>query len=112
MDMDEDQKHTYETIISGHSLLLSGNAGTGKTFIIKSAVKFLREKGKCVVLICSTGLATTLYEDAFTLHKWVGLGDGQYSNGELLHLISNDERYEKVKKSIKNASFSLLMKYQ
>jgi len=43
-------------------------------------------------------LATPLYEDAFTLHKWAGLGDGQCSNGELLHLISNDERYEKVKK--------------
>ena len=77
MDMDEDQKHAYEAIISGHNLLLTGNGGTGKTFIIKSAVKFLREKGKRVALTCSTGLATTLYDDAFTLHTWAGLGDGQ-----------------------------------
>jgi len=103
--MDDDQKYAYETIISGHHLLLTGNAGTGTTFIIKSAVKFLREKGKRVALTCSTGLATTLYEDAFTLHKWAGLGNGQYSNGELLHLISNDERYEKVKKSTKECEF-------
>ena len=94
MDMNEDQKHAYETIISGQNLLLTSNAGTGKTFIIKSEIKYLREKGKCVDLTCSTGLATTL-------HKW----DGQYSNGELLHLISNDERYEKVKKSIKECEF-------
>lgn len=46
MDMDEDQKHAYETIISGYNLLLAGNAGTGKTFIIKSAAKCLREKEK------------------------------------------------------------------
>jgi len=43
--MEEHQKHVYKTIISGHNLLLTGNAGTGKTFIIKSAVKFLRERG-------------------------------------------------------------------
>ena len=86
MDMDEDQNQAYVTITSGHNLLLTGNAGTGKTFVVKSADKFLREKGKRVALTCSTGLATTLYEDAFTLHKWAGLGDGQYSNGELLHV--------------------------
>ena len=76
LDMEEHQKHAYKTIISGHNLLLTGNAGTWKTFIIKSAVTFLREKGKRVALTCST--CTTLYEDAFTLHKWTGLGDGQY----------------------------------
>ena len=43
--MDEDQKHAYETIISGHNLLLKGKVGTGKTFIINLQLHFCEKRG-------------------------------------------------------------------
>ena len=70
--------------------------------MIKSAVKLLRKRGDNVALTCSTGIATSVFkeENACTLHKWTGLSDGRYSNDQLLHLISTDEKYEKVKENI------------
>jgi len=100
--MDEDQEQVLQAILSGHNLLLTGQAGTGKSYVIKSAVKLLRKRGDNVALTCSTGIATSVFEEenACTLHKWTGLSDGRYSNEQLLHLISTDEKYEKVKESI------------
>ncbi|XP_071176509.1 uncharacterized protein [Mytilus edulis] len=101
--MDEEQEQAFNLIVSGHNLLLTGQAGTGKSYVIKTAVKHLRSTGKTVALTCSTGIATSVFEDehACTLHKWAGLEDGRYQNDELLHLILTDERFLKVKNTIK-----------
>jgi ATP-dependent exoDNAse (exonuclease V) alpha subunit len=100
--MDEDQEQAFHAIPSGRSLLLTGQAGTGKSYVIKSAVKLLRKRGDSVALTCSTGIATSVFEEenACTLHKWAGLSDERYYNDQLLHLISTDEKYEKVKENI------------
>ncbi|CAG2220719.1 PIF1 [Mytilus edulis] len=76
--MDEEQEQAFNLIVSGHNLLLTGQAGTGKSYVIKTAVKHLRSTGKTVALTCSIGIATSVFEDehACTLHKWAGLEDG------------------------------------
>ena len=89
--MDEDQLYAYNLILQGHNLCLTGQAGTGKSFVIKKAVTELRKRGVRVALTCSTGIGSTVFEDvkACTLHKWAGLEDGRYENNELLYLIMN-----------------------
>ncbi|XP_062608036.1 ATP-dependent DNA helicase PIF1-like [Saccostrea cucullata] len=59
--MDEDQQCALETVINGHNLLLTGQAGTGKSFVVKNIIKKLNSRF-CVT--ASTGLAHW-FKDAF-----------------------------------------------
>ena len=61
-------------------------------------------------LTCYTGIACTQYGglNATTLHKFAGLGDGRYSDDELLNLIKTDERYIKTKNNISTADVLII----
>ncbi|CAG2254811.1 unnamed protein product [Mytilus edulis] len=90
--LDEEQEQAFNLIVSGHNLLLTGQKGTGQSYVIKTAVKHLRSTGKTVALTCPTGIATSVFEDehACTLHKWAGLEDGRsffphHINLEIIH---------------------------
>ena len=52
--MDEDQKHALNTVISGHNLLLTGQAGTGKSYVVQNIIRRLMNKN--VSVTASTGL--------------------------------------------------------
>lgn len=105
--MDEDQTLAYNMILEGHNICLTGQAGTGKSFVIRKAVGELRKRGIRVALTCSTGIGTTVFESlqACTLHKWAGLEDGRHDNTELYHLIMTDERYNKIKGGIRDDEY-------
>jgi ATP-dependent exoDNAse (exonuclease V) alpha subunit len=96
--MDEDQKLTYDLAYKGHSILITVQAGTGKTLLVENIIKNLRSLGKHVAITASTGIAATHYGEllATTLHKWAGLNDGRYTNTELLGIIVNN-KYQDVK---------------
>ncbi|CAC5396937.1 PIF1 [Mytilus coruscus] len=101
--MDEDQKLAFELATSGHNLVISGQAGTGKTFLVKKLVYYMRFKqGKNVSIVCSTGIAATHYGDlrAQTLHKWSGVEDGRHLNEEIIHFVKTDERFTVAKHNI------------
>jgi DNA replication protein DnaC len=49
LKMDEDQVQAYNLIIGGHNLCLTGQAGTGKSYVAKKVVKELRKWG-CMLL--------------------------------------------------------------
>ncbi|XP_061167824.1 uncharacterized protein LOC133176769 [Saccostrea echinata] len=97
---DEDQELAFR-LSNGHNLIISGQAGTGKTFLVKRIVKKY-SKEKHVAIVCSTGIAATHYGDlgAVTLHKWAGIEDGRHVTEELIHLVLTDERFVKVKNNI------------
>lgn len=101
---DEDQIEAFNLIKDGHNLLVSGQAGAGKTFLIKKAVKYLRKHQRKADIVCSTGIAATHFSDlgAQTLHRWAGIEDGRHMNQNLLHLIETDERFISVKKNFLN----------
>jgi ATP-dependent DNA helicase PIF1 len=105
--MDEDQVQAYNLIIGGHNLCRTGQAGTGKSYAVKKAVKKLRKRGMHVVLTCSTGIGPTVFDDEkpCIVHKWDGLEDGRHENNTLLHLIMNDERYTNVKHEIQTTDY-------
>jgi Cdc6-like AAA superfamily ATPase len=44
--MDKDQQKCVEIAENGHNLLITGQAGTGKTYTAKNLVKALRQQGK------------------------------------------------------------------
>jgi DNA replication protein DnaC len=41
--MDEDQKSAFNLAINGHNLLITGQGGTGKSFLVKIIIKHLSQ---------------------------------------------------------------------
>ena len=73
-----------------------------KTFLIKHNVQDQQKRLNNVSIVCSTGIASTLYGDlgAKTLHKWAGIEDGRHLHEEIVHLVNTDERFLTVKYNI------------
>ena len=80
----------YATGLGGHSIILTGQGGTGKTFGLDFLAKDLPSRGLYVAVTCSTGIAATKYERDQTLHKWCGIGAGGIPTPELVQLICDD----------------------
>lgn len=65
----EDQRAAYETLLSGNNVFLTGEGGTGKSYLIKTFIRQKREQeGKNVLVCAPTGIAA-LNLDGVTIHK-------------------------------------------
>ncbi len=67
------QDEALAILESGQSALLTGAAGTGKTYLLRKFIKRAREDGKAVSVTATTGLAATHLNGA-TIHAWSGIG--------------------------------------
>ena len=68
-----DQGLALEILLEGHSALLTGPAGTGKTFVLNQFIKLAKFDGKHVSVTATTGLAAT-HLGGTTIHSWAGIG--------------------------------------
>jgi ATP-dependent exoDNAse (exonuclease V) alpha subunit len=62
-----------EVMLSGESVLLTGPAGAGKTFVLNQFIKLAKAEGKHVSVTATTGLAAT-HLGGTTIHSWAGIG--------------------------------------
>lgn len=62
-----------EILLSGESALLTGPAGTGKTFVLNQFIRLSKAGGKHVSVTATTGLAAT-HLGGTTIHAWAGIG--------------------------------------
>lgn len=62
-----------EILLAGESALLTGPAGTGKTFVLNQFVRLSKAAGKHVSVTATTGLAAT-HLGGTTIHAWAGIG--------------------------------------
>ncbi|XP_033729325.1 ATP-dependent DNA helicase pif1-like [Pecten maximus] len=108
--MDEDQANAFELVKNGHNVIITGQAGSGKTYLVKHIVKYSRKCHKNVSIVCSTGIAATHYGDlgAQTVHKWSGIEDGRHLNEEIAHLVKTDERFMKAKQNIETVDVLII----
>lgn len=58
---------------AGRSVLLTGAAGTGKTFVLNKFIARAKKQGKSVAVTATTGLAAT-HLNGTTIHAWSGIG--------------------------------------
>jgi ATP-dependent DNA helicase PIF1 len=68
-----DQELTLEILLSGESALLTGPAGSGKTYVLNQFIKHAKRQGKHVSITATTGLAAT-HIGGNTIHSWSGIG--------------------------------------
>ena len=105
--MEAKQKLALEEALNGHNLLILGQSGTGKSYLVRELEKELKRKGKSVSVTGTTGVAS-LNISGTTIHSWSGIGDGRFSNRTLFEKLSNDEHYDKYKKNMINTDVLIL----
>ena len=67
------QDLALEVMLSGESVLLTGPAGAGKTYVLNRFVSLSKSEGKHVSVTATTGLAAT-HLGGNTIHSWSGIG--------------------------------------
>jgi len=67
------QNEALAILESGQSVLLTGAAGTGKTYVLNQFIRRSRREGKSIAITATTGLAAT-HLNGNTLHSWSGIG--------------------------------------
>ena len=75
IELNEKQQEAVDLVKQGNNILLTGSAGTGKSFTLKTIVKILDEANKNYGLTAMTGSAACLI-GAQTLHSFMGIGLG------------------------------------
>jgi ABC-type lipoprotein export system ATPase subunit len=75
----------------GHSLLILGQAGTGKSRLLHQIYNALNTPNYAVKMTATTGIAASQLQFGMTIHKFCGLMDGRYSDLELLTKITLDD---------------------
>lgn len=67
------QDEARDIMRMGYNVFLTGEAGTGKTFVLNRYIHFLQSKNIPVAITAATGIAAT-HLDGVTLDSWSGLG--------------------------------------
>ncbi len=67
------QQEALAILESGQSVLLTGAAGTGKTYLINEFIRRAKKRRKSIAVTATTGLAAT-HLNGTTIHAWAGIG--------------------------------------
>ncbi|MDQ5944182.1 MAG: family ATPase [Patescibacteria group bacterium] len=67
------QSLALEIMLSGESVLLTGAAGSGKTYVLNKFIRLAKREGKNIAVTATTGLAAT-HLGGTTIHSWSGMG--------------------------------------
>jgi ATP-dependent DNA helicase PIF1 len=67
------QALALEVMLSGESVMLTGPAGAGKTYVLNQFIRLGKAEGKHVSITATTGLAAT-HLGGTTIHAWAGIG--------------------------------------
>jgi len=91
------QEKALEILKSGNNILLTGPAGTGKTYVLNKFIKHLKDKGTNVAITASTGIAAT-HINGRTIHSWAGFGiKKDLSSSDLSKIKMNSKVRARIK---------------
>ena len=70
----------------GHNLFVTGQGGTGKSTVVREIISNLQAVGKRVSVVCSTGIACTVYDPgvASTVNSYYGVGIADLPWGQIV----------------------------
>jgi len=103
------QKDAFEILKQGHNVLLTGFAGSGKSYLLEEFACWARENNKNVVMTATTGIAATNINGK-TIHNYSNLGIKEridLENKERVISLANNMR-EPYKKSVINTDILVI----
>lgn len=91
--LSDEQNNVIELARLGYSIFYTGSAGTGKSLLLKSLIKSLKDQHTrgSVAVTASTGLAACNI-GGMTLHSYTGIGLGTGTAQELLKKIKRQQK--------------------
>lgn len=84
--LSDDQKRVFDAVREGRSLFFTGSAGTGKSFLLKTIIKYLKDYKINLAVTASTGIAAS-HLSGTTLHSFAGIGLGKEKPSDLVWKI-------------------------
>lgn len=87
VQLSDTQKDVLEQFDKGENVMILGNAGTGKSFLIKEMKYRLRDKPKRIVVTGTTGIAAYNI-GGITINSFMGVGTGESSIGDLMKRVN------------------------
>ncbi len=108
------QAEALHLLKMGKNIFLTGEAGSGKTYLLNKYIHYLKENNVAVAVTASTGIAATHLQGT-TIHSWSGIGvKDTLTQKELEKILANDRikrNYKKTKVLIID-EISMLHKHQ
>jgi ATP-dependent DNA helicase PIF1 len=86
-----DQVLALEIMLEGHSVFLTGPAGSGKTYTLNEFIRRAKRQGRTVAVTATTGLAAS-HLSGSTIHAWSGIGVMDALPGNFLANLSKSRR--------------------
>lgn len=91
------QEEALAILESGRSVLLTGAAGAGKTYVLNQYIRRAKKQGKSIAVTATTGLAAT-HLNGTTIHAWAGIGVNDMFDKHMANKIGK-ARQELIKKA-------------
>jgi ATP-dependent exoDNAse (exonuclease V) alpha subunit len=86
------QEQAFEILVSGKNALITGQAGTGKTYLLGKFIEYLNKNNIPVGITASTGIAAT-HLGGVTIHSWSGMGiKDKMTNADIKKLFSKNKK--------------------
>lgn len=85
------QQKFIDLINEGKNIDLSGKAGTGKSFIVKEAIRLLKEKKKKVIAVAPTGIAANNIGGT-TIHSTFNVSPFGVQNFDSANFLKSEKR--------------------
>lgn len=94
------QAQALEILKTGRNVFVTGPAGSGKTHLVNTYIKYLRDHDIDMGITASTGIAAT-HMGGMTIHSWAGIGiSATLTQGDLENMFEKTyltKRFSKVK---------------
>lgn len=93
------QSQALSILKTGANVFLTGEPGSGKTYIINEYVAYLRKHGIEPAITASTGIAAT-HISGMTIHSWSGIGiRTKLDKRDLKHIASNQYIAKRIRRA-------------
>src|SRR6185312_15912410 len=91
------QKNALDLLMMGKNIYLTGQAGSGKTYVLNLYIDYLKKHKVPVAVTATTGIAAT-HLNGGTIHSWSGIGiKSNLTQDDLYKIVGNKKRREKLK---------------
>lgn len=91
------QEQALAIMESGRSVLLTGAAGAGKTYVLNQFIRRAKKRGQHIAVTATTGLAAT-HLNGTTIHAWSGIGVHDHFDKRMANKLAKS-RQDLIKKA-------------